>query len=222
MGDKNVSLEFFQRKTTGGKIETKLVLTQLMENHPRVSDFYDLESGKYEFKAKQLVKSEYDQPEEFRQKMASKFDHPFNYQMQKSEQVGTNDCIVIARIMSLPFFDAVTAEVYKEFPPELRIPQWKNLMVSGYPFERDYYIRKSDGVIMGFREKNKAGLMSDDQELYDTIQVNVPIPDEEFNLPKAPVRIAHSWNEWDNMIVELSTIEAAEIRAKYAPPFLSS
>jgi hypothetical protein len=90
-------------------------------------------------------------------------------------------------------------------------------MLSGYPFERDYYIRKGDGVIMGFREKNKAGLMSDDQELYDTIQVNVPIPDQEFTLPKAPVRIAHSFNEWDDMIFELSESEAAEIRAKYAP-----
>ena len=82
-----------------------------------------------------MIKSEFDKPEEFRQKMAAKFDHPFNYQMQKSEQVGTNDCIVIARIMSLPFFDAVTAEVYKEFPPEDRIPEWKNAMISGYPFE---------------------------------------------------------------------------------------
>jgi hypothetical protein len=221
MGDKNISLEFFQRKNINGIVETKEVLTQLMENHPRVSADYNLESGRYYYQARQLIKSEFDKPEEFRQKMAAKFDRPFIYQMRKSELVGTNDCIVIVRIMSLPLFEAVTAEVYKEFPPEMRMPEWKNLMIRGYPFERNYYLRKSDGVIMGFREKNKEGLMSDDQGLYDTIQVNVPIPDQEFALPTAPVRIAHSWPEWDNINVELSTIVAAEIRSKYRGEILS-
>ena len=47
MGDKNVSLEFFQRKTASGKVETKVVLTHLLENHPSVSADYNLESGRY-------------------------------------------------------------------------------------------------------------------------------------------------------------------------------
>ena len=74
---------------------------------------------------------------------------------------------------------------------------------------------------MGFRDKNKAGSMSNDHGLCDTIQIDIPIPDEEFTLPTAPVKIAHSWNEWDNINAELSTIVAKEIRTKYGPEIQS-
>ena len=88
-------------------------------------------------------------------------------------------------------------------------------MVDNCPSEQDYYIRKNDGIIMGFLQRNKAGEVGGDYELWDTIQINVPIPDEEFTLPKAPVKVARSLNEWNDINWELVKSSTAEIRSKY-------
>jgi hypothetical protein len=221
IGDKNVFLEFFKRKTASGKIETKIIETQLIENHPRVSVFYDLENGKYDFMGKQLIKSEFETAEGRHQRMALNFNHPYNYKMQKSEWIGTNNCIVVARIISLPFFDAVIAESYKKLPNDWNYPEIKDLMIKGYPFEEDYYIRKSDGVIIGFRDKNKAGFMSSDLALCDIVQINVPIPDQEFILPAVPFKNAHSYFEWNDIVAKLVTAEVTEIHIKYRGEILS-
>ena len=42
--------------------------------------------------------------------LATKFDHPYDFKILKSEMVGTNDCIVIARIMTELFLEAVWHE----------------------------------------------------------------------------------------------------------------
>jgi hypothetical protein len=219
MGDKAVSLEFFQRKTANGKVETKLANTKLMYGHGITSADYDLESGHYFYESGQLIKSEYEQTDEFQQRIASKFDHPYEYQMRKAERLNTNDCIVIARITTAPVMDALINEEYYDkdrFPSYMRTPMYKKMLVDHYPSEQDYYIRKSDGIIMGFLQRNKAGVIGSDYALWDVVQINVPIPDEEFTIPKAPVRVAHSLNEWNDMDWELVKSAAAEVRSKYA------
>ncbi len=125
---------------------------------------------------------------------------PFEYGILEPETIGTNDCIVVARIMSPPLIDAVKAVIYKG------VTQQQAAMFGGdlrkfIRSETDYYIRKSDGVIMGFLWRNKSNHALDDF-LCDTVQINVPIPNQEFALPSGPVKIAATFKDFQKIVSE--------------------
>lgn len=208
--DKSSSIEYFQRKTLNGKIEKKLVSMKFI-----IASQYYLESGNYFYTHGQVIKEEFELQDEWLQRIASKFDHPYDYLMLKSGASGTNECIIVARIMTTPLVDALVDDEFKELTSEQKQVVSREWLVKNMNSERDFYIRKSDGIIMGYLEKNSIGTVLDDY-LYDVVQIDIPIPDEEFNLPKGPIMIARSWNEWSQIDNKLVNEAKAEIRSKVA------
>jgi hypothetical protein len=165
-------LEFFQRRNADGFVETK----KFTQGGKFQWTDYKLKSGDYVFTYGQLIETEYEQQDGIEKSLAAKFDHPYEFKILKSELVGTNDCIVIARIMTEPFLEAVW---------DVRKSREKQYIQS----ETDYYFRKSDGVTFGFTKVTRLGEQMID-EVYNNVEINQPIPDQEFLLPKGEIKIA--------------------------------
>jgi len=146
---------------------------------------YKLKNGNYVFTFGQIIKTEFvvDDAEEISN--AAKFNHPYDFKILKSEMVGTNDCIVIARIMTEPFLEAVW---HGKKSPEKQYIQ----------SETDYYFRKSDGVTFGLTKLTRLGEQMID-EVYNNVEINQPIPDQEFLLPKGEVKIAKTSEEFSKI-----------------------
>jgi thioredoxin-related protein len=178
----NARVEFFQRRNADGFVETKRFQ---LDGKFQWTD-YKLKSGNYVFTLGQLIKTEYvvDDAEEISN--AAKFNHPYNFKILKSEMVGTNDCIVIARIMTEPFLEAVW---HGKKSPEKQYIQ----------SETDYYFRKSDGVAFGLTKLTRLGEQMID-EVYNKVEINQPIPDQEFSLPKGEIKIAETSVEFQKIV----------------------
>jgi hypothetical protein len=182
LDDRDASIEFFQRKMPDGTIETKLVY------HSRrfIMTVYKVGSGRYFWQNGLLIKTEFEDDQE-ELSLATKFDHPYDYKILKPEIVGTNDCLVVARIATPEFLQMLKTAYYPGYTTGhggmLGDP------VQFIRSERDTYIRKSDGVIIGEVKKNTSGKILHDR-LYDVVQVNNPIPNAEFVLPVASVETA--------------------------------
>jgi hypothetical protein len=191
------SAEFFQRKTIDGKVETK----RAVYFHEKMQVCtYDLEAGTYFYSNDQLIKTEYPQNEQIVEPHAKTFIHPYDYKILNSEMIGTNDCVVVARIMTPEFLDVMKDVFYKKgYTVEQRA-------LLGAPedhirSENDYYIRKNDAVVMGLLEKNNSGKTLDDY-LYDVVQVNGPALDEEFVLPRIDAIVAPNSDEFSKIVIQ--------------------
>lgn len=181
-------VEFFQRKSANGFVETKTV--HLDKNYQSVE--YKLGKGNYFLSEGQIIKQEFYDGDDWEKRLGIKLGHSYEYKMLKSEMVGSNDCIVIARIMSEPLLTAATESYYKKYSdsPEERKQMGEKYIRS----EIDYYFRKTDGITFGYVKRNRSGEILDNY-LYDTVQINQPIPDGEFVLPEGEIKIAKSFNE---------------------------
>jgi len=177
----NARVEFFQRRNADGFVETKRFT---LDGNFQWTD-YKLKNGNYVFTFGQIIKTEFvvDDAEEISN--AAKFNHPYDFKILKSEMVGTNDCIVIARIMTEPFLEAVW---HGKKSPEKQYIQ----------SETDYYFRKSDGVTFGLTKLTRLGEQMID-EVYNNVEINQPIPDQEFLLPKGEVKIAKTSEEFSKI-----------------------
>jgi thioredoxin-related protein len=183
----NARVEFFQRRDADGFVETKRFQ---LDGKFQWTD-YKLKSGDYVFTLGQLVKMEYVYEDGIEKMLAAKFEHPYGFKILKSEMVGTNDCIVIARIMTEPFLQAVWQKEplwHGEKSPEKQYIQ----------SETDYYFRKSDGATFGFTKKTRLGEQMID-EVYNKVEINQPIPDQEFSLPKGEIKIAKTSEEFEKI-----------------------
>jgi hypothetical protein len=176
----SASRNFIQRKIPDGTIETKFVF----QKSGRIVTTYKIESGIYDYVSGRLIKSAFER-DQIEPSQAAKHDHPYDYKFIPQKIVGTNDCIVVARITTPEFLQILKAAFYPGFTPT-NADSLLGDPVNYIRTETDTYIRKNDGVIIGEVEKNKSGDVLYD-ELYDTVSVNNPIPAEEFNLPNTPV-----------------------------------
>jgi hypothetical protein len=182
----NARVEFFQRRNADGSVETKSF--QLDGKFQWAN--YRLKSGNYAFIYGQfpLIKMEYevndDNGPDIEKSTAAKIAHPYDFKIFKSEMVGTNDCFVIARIMTEPFLEAFEQKGGKEIPDKQHIQT-----------ETDYYFRKSDGVAFGFTKSTRLGEQMWDQ-VYNKVEINQPIPDSEFSPPKGEIKIAKTFKEF--------------------------
>lgn len=77
--------------------------------------------------------------------------------------------------------------------------------------ETDYYFRKSDGVAFGLTKLNHLGEQLEDH-VYDTVQINRPISDQEFSLPKGDIKVAKSTDETMKIIGEIQAAKRAKTR----------
>jgi hypothetical protein len=213
--DKNVSLEIFRRKTTDGKNEIKNVSTILVHGQPLQNIVYSLESGQYFSSGGQLTKVDFESIDDIIERVAGTFDHPYEYQKLKSETIGTNECIVVARIMTVPMANAVLDAKYNLTAGQNRVVS-RDVVGKFTESIRDYYIRKNDGIILGYLTRNSSGSLVDDQ-LCDTVQINVPISKEEFLLPSGPVIVVHSWSEWTPIMHKSAKKSVNAILIKTAP-----
>lgn len=182
----NEHTDFLQRRNADGFVETKNVHSvknfQLTE--------YKLKTGNYFFVYEQIIKMEFIDGEDLEKTIATKVNHPYDFKILKSEMVGTNDCIIIARTMTEPLLKAAADVYYEKYSPEKRIELGTNYIRA----ETDFYFRKSDGVTLGLIKRNRAGELLED-EVYDAVEINQPIPDREFSLPKGEMKIAKNAEE---------------------------
>lgn len=203
-------VEFFQRRNADGSVETKRAIRD--GNFQWTS--YKLKSGGYAFTYGQIIKTEYEAGEDLEKTIAAKFDHPYEFKVLKSEMVGTNDCIVIARCMTPKFLDAIKAVYYKGYTKEQEAAlggDFRKFIRS----EIDYYVRKSDAVIIGHTERNHLGEQLEDW-VYNKVEINQPIPDQEFSLPKGDIKIAKSSEECQKILGELRAATLAKTRKSQA------
>jgi protein disulfide-isomerase len=182
--------EFFQRKNSDGLVETKQV--HIRQNDPFLT--YKLKSGNYFFTAGQLIQIQYDDGDDFDKSMAAKFDHPYDFKILTSKMVGTNNCIVIARTMTPKFLAAMKAVLYKNQTKEQE-DAFGGDFSKFIRSETDFYFRKSDGVSFGLTKSNRFGEQLEDK-VYDDVEINQPIPNQEFSLPKGGIKIAKSLEEF--------------------------
>jgi protein disulfide-isomerase len=183
----NARVEFFQRRNADGFVETKRFQ---LDGKFQWTD-YKLKGGDYVFIYGQLIKTEFVVNYAKEISSAIKFNHPYDFKILKSEMVGTNDCIVIARIMTEPFLEAVWDEE----------PLWhgkKSPEKQYIQSETDYYFRKSDGAAFGFTKLTRLGEEMID-EVYNKVEINRPIPDQEFSLPKGEVKVAKTSEEFSKI-----------------------
>jgi thioredoxin-related protein len=194
---------FFQRKNADGSVETKQFI---LDGNFQFTN-YKLKSGHYFFTEGQVIKVEYDDGDDADKPIAAKFDHPYDFKNLKSETVGTNECVVIARNMTDPLLKAAADVYYEKYSPEKRIELGTNYIRT----ETDFYFRKSDGATFGLIKRNRAGELLEDH-VYDTVQINQPIPDGEFSLPKGDIKIVKSMGELMKITGEIRAAKRAKTR----------
>jgi len=191
----NARVELFQRKSADGFVETKRFLLDGKFQWT----VYILKSGEYVSTLGPLIKVEYVYEDAEEISNAVKFDHPYEFKILKSKMVGTNDCIVIARCMTTKFLDAMKGILYKNRTKEQEASlggDFRTLIHS----EIDYYFRKSDGVTFGLTKRNHLGEQLEDW-VYSNVEINQPIPDQEFLLPKGEIKIARTPGEYGEILM---------------------
>jgi len=199
-------VEFFQRRTDDGFVETKQFT---LDGNFQFLDF-KLKSGHYFITEGQVFKAEYDDGGDAEKSIAAKFDHPYDYKIPKSVTVGTNDWIVIARCMTPKFLDAMKAILYKDSTKEAEEMfggDYRKFIRS----ETDHYFRKSDGVAFGLTKQNHLGEQLEDH-VFDTVQVNQPMPDDEFSLPKGDINVVKSMDEFMKITGDIRAARRAKSR----------
>ncbi|MCO5051226.1 MAG: hypothetical protein M9920_02865 [Verrucomicrobiae bacterium] len=171
------SIEFFSRLLPDGSIETKFVA----DGHGVMGVEWRLRNGRYSqirsAKRNYLAKCDYEDDNR-EQLLAETQGHHYDYKMLSPERVGTNDCLVVARIATPEFLELLKDAYY----PGHATNSMRRDSVKSIRSEIDTYIRKADGVIIGEVKKNHAGEVMDD-ELYSEVRINEAIPDLEFALP---------------------------------------
>lgn len=82
------------------------------------------------------------------------------------------------------------------------------------PSETDYYIRKNDSVVIGEIKRNYHGKeLGKYVYVYDQVEINEPISDKEFSLPKGKILIARSQKEEETEAMASNDRAKAEISA---------
>jgi hypothetical protein len=95
--------------------------------------------------------------------------------------------------MTAQFVEAMKTALYKGYTKEQ-----ENLLGDPIRFirsENDSYIRKSDGVIVGNIKLNGSKTILQDR-LYDIVQIDNPIPDEEFSIPNGTPKVATTMDQF--------------------------
>jgi thioredoxin-related protein len=210
----NACVAFFQRKNADGFVETKRFTVDGKFQWTN----YKLKSGDYVFTFGQLIKKEFEIEERdgIEKMLAAKFDHPYEFKLLKSEMIGTNDCIVIARSMTPGFLDAMKAILYKNYTKEQEAAfggDFRKFIRS----ETDYYFRKNDGVTFGLTERNHLGEQLQDW-VYYKVEIGQPIPDQEFSLPKGEIKIAETSAEFTKIVNDAKAAMRAKIPKNPAAP----
>lgn len=176
LDDPQRGFEFYQRRNSEGKVETK---TLSKRGQAVRSAAYTLTLGKF-FEADGLLrKIDYEEGPEIEKRIAGTLDHPYEFQILKSDNIGTNECIVVRRKATQLLFDAMASALYgkEELENRQKLAQ-KNLRAV-----TDFYVRKRDGVIVGYCKQNFSTTILLEDKIPDSISIGIPIPDEVFFLP---------------------------------------
>ncbi|HZI33863.1 MAG TPA: thioredoxin fold domain-containing protein, partial [Candidatus Binatia bacterium] len=155
----------------------------------------------------QIIKMEFYEGDDLDKSFVAKVDHPYRFKLLKSEMIGTNDCLVIARIMTKPMLKVAEDVLYKKFSPEKRAELGSNYIRS----EVDYYFRKTDGIAFGLAKRNRAGELLRDR-IYDKVVVNQPIPAQEFSLPPGDIKTARSFQECEQIVESARVVNRTKAR----------
>lgn len=176
----DITFKYWQRRMTNGNTEIKRATYD--KDGRLLNAEYEIPNGKYFYGHGAVVKIESGDLED---QLAATVNDPYNYKILDSTIVGTNDCIVVARTMSPSFLNIMKNKLYKDYSPQQEAAfggDFRKYISS----ETDCYIRKSDAVSIGFIERNNVGDILVDR-LYNTVQIDRPIPESEFLIPTVPM-----------------------------------
>lgn len=195
------SFVLYQRSRRDGSVETKFVES----NRGRTTAEYSTKEGKFIKGLGMFCKIEFEDYEEVAQRIAATMDRPFVYRLVGSEFVGTNECIIVSRLMSDTMLDACATVFYPAETTERR-----RQMASNIRAERRVYIRKGDFIALGYLENNTSGKLLNDR-LCNSISTN-PIPDEEFVVPdKESALVAKSFEAYGTLITSALNARSGEL-----------
>ena len=142
--------EIFQRRLTGGTIETKKV----RKVNGRIQSYsYDISTGRYFIDSNKLIFHEdFLSGDQIEASLAQSIAHPYGYSLlgKVSAFIGTNECYIIRRLMEKSMFEAIAKEFYQgknEQQIAMLAPQYVRAA-------KDYYVRKNDGIIIGNIKRN--------------------------------------------------------------------
>lgn len=164
-----------QRRQPDGIIETKKIrmvrgrTSSITFNLGSGRFFVDMENGK----PTTPIKDEFETDTEIEKRVAAQIANPYHYVLLKPELVGTNGCIVIRSQMSQGMVEALAGEFHKAMP---------NFDVKYIRAIKDYYIRKADGIMLGYLGRTADGRLMDDR-LADTISTEYSLTPGEFEVP---------------------------------------
>jgi thioredoxin-related protein len=116
--------------------------------------------------------------------------------------------------MTRKFLDAIKAIYYKDSTKEQEAQFGGDSRIF-IQSETDYYFRKSDGVAFGQITRNHRGEEMENW-LYDEVEINQPIPDQEFILPRSDIKIAKSFDEHMQIVGQLLAAKRAKARKEPA------
>ena len=182
----------YYQRWVDGQMERKRV--SLHAGEPQTTT-WDLPGGRYYLdSAGLLFKLGYDEDFETEARLAQTIERPHEYRMLEPTMVGTNACVVVRRSMTSALLNAVARELYAN-----KTETDRNTLTPKYVRAiRDFYIRKSDGLIMGELRRNVKGDLLRDL-LCEEISTQA-IPAKVFAVPRmAEAKYAATFDAFTEM-----------------------
>lgn len=126
--------------------------------------------------------------------------NPYEWNLAGSEQVGTNDCLVLVGIATRALLEKASntlSGIYGQAPPDAaQLP-----LMESFPYERRIYVRKLDGVKLGEWQNNQHGFPVAGSMVFQVFEANIPLSEEDFKLPDvSPIPVTN----WTHMIMTMS------------------
>ena len=162
----NESREFFQKQIGSDSFIRK---NSLLSKSSPTSTCYDLADGRYYEFGSMFVKLNCEEWADCQKRLAAQIGSQAyeKYELKTNISVGTNLCLVVIRYFGPELSKGLLSFFKKESGHDLPI---KNMIAS-----EEFYIRKSDLLVLGYLGRNSQGDLRTD-ELYESVSTTEPIP----------------------------------------------
>jgi hypothetical protein len=173
--DPERGFDYIQRRTANGVVESKFVTKK--KGIPSFTE-YSLLGGRYSHFGNLLLKEDYEHGPDAEKRVAATLGSgAYTYEMRSPARIGTNDCLVISRVMTERMFQARLADILRVNPtfPEAKKREY-------IASTSDFYIRKADGIVLGFLLRNTLGELCEDR-LCDSVSDAARVPDSDITPP---------------------------------------
>lgn len=191
--EKHTDALLLVRRNAAGQTEKKLVM--FIHGKPVAAEWI-LPNGHYNYWRGILQRLDFS-PSNWIDEVVASVPNPYEWRLAGSEQVGTNDCLVLVGIATPTLLEKASntvSEIYSHAPPNAaQFP-----LMESFPYERRVYVRKLDGVKLGEWQNNQRGLPVAGSMVFQVFETDVPLSDADFKLPDvSPMTVTN----WTHMIM---------------------